>query len=87
MTLEKERFGNEWVQKQLVIEEVKILKSIPTAEQIKIAIGAALPLKENPKMAVKGRDLAGGLPKIIEVKSNELKRIFQYLKTSIDLLS
>ena len=43
-----------------------------TAEQIKISVGAALPLKENPKIAVKGRDLAGGLPKVIEVKSSEI---------------
>lgn len=43
-----------------------------TAEQVKITIGSALPLKENPRMMVRGRDLAGGLPKIIEVRSNEI---------------
>ncbi len=43
-----------------------------TAEEIKWAIGSALPKKDEEKMEVRGRDLIAGLPKTIEVKSNEI---------------
>jgi len=45
-----------------------------TAEEIKIAIGSALPLppKEEGSFEVRGRDLISGLPKNIEVKTNEI---------------
>lgn len=43
-----------------------------TAEDIKIAIGSALPTDENPTIEVRGRDLAGGLPKTITVTANEI---------------
>ena len=43
-----------------------------TAEDVKIAIGAALPFEGNPVMGVRGRDLAEGLPKTINVRSHEI---------------
>lgn len=45
-----------------------------TAEEIKIAIGSALPVppKEEQIFEVRGRDLISGLPKNIEVKTNEV---------------
>ena len=43
-----------------------------TAEDVKIAIGAALPLEGNPVVGVRGRDLAEGLPKTINVRSHEI---------------
>ena len=43
-----------------------------TAEEIKITIGAAVPLSEELSMAVKGRDLVTGLPRTIELKTNEI---------------
>lgn len=45
-----------------------------TAEDIKIAIGSAIPLDEELVMAVKGRDFVLGLPRTIEVKTNEIVR-------------
>jgi rod shape-determining protein MreB len=42
------------------------------AEQIKITIGSALPLEEELTMKVKGRDYVAGLPKTIEISSNEI---------------
>ena len=44
-----------------------------TAEQIKIAIGTAYPDEEVRKMQVKGRDLVAGIPKTIEVVSEEIR--------------
>ena len=44
-----------------------------TAEQIKINIGTAYPDDEIRKMFVKGRDLVAGIPKTIEVDSEEIR--------------
>lgn len=44
-----------------------------TAEQIKIAIGTAYPDEEVRRLQVKGRDLVAGIPKTIEVVSEEIR--------------
>lgn len=44
-----------------------------TAEEIKIKIGTALPLEEEEKMSIKGRDLIIGLPKTVEITSEEVR--------------
>ncbi|MDP3794625.1 MAG: rod shape-determining protein [bacterium] len=43
-----------------------------TAEEIKMAIGAALPQKEEESVEVRGRDLVSGLPQTMEISSNEV---------------
>jgi rod shape-determining protein MreB and related proteins len=43
-----------------------------TAEDIKIKIGSAMPIDEELSIAIKGRDLISGLPRSIEVKTNEI---------------
>ncbi|MEK7643330.1 MAG: rod shape-determining protein [Patescibacteria group bacterium] len=42
------------------------------AEEIKIAIGSAIPLKEEMVYIVKGRDFLTGLPRTTEIKTNEI---------------
>jgi rod shape-determining protein MreB len=44
-----------------------------TAEIIKISIGNAYPGDEVESMEVKGRDLVAGVPKILEIKSDEVR--------------
>ena len=44
-----------------------------TAEDIKIKIGSAYPLKEELEMQVKGRDLVAGLPKVLTITSEEIR--------------
>ncbi len=44
-----------------------------TAEQIKIEIGTAYPDSENKKIQVKGRDLVAGIPKTMEIESEEVR--------------
>lgn len=44
----------------------------PTAEEIKIRIGAALPLDEELEMEVQGRDQVAGLPRTISINSEEV---------------
>jgi rod shape-determining protein MreB len=43
-----------------------------TAEDVKIQIGSALPLEEDIKLEVRGRDQVAGLPRIVPVSSNEI---------------
>ena len=43
-----------------------------TAENIKMKIGSALPIDEELSMIIKGRDLVSGLPKSVEIKTNEI---------------
>lgn len=43
-----------------------------TAEDIKMKIGSAIPLDEELAMHVKGRDFISGLPRSVEIKTNEI---------------
>jgi rod shape-determining protein MreB len=44
-----------------------------TSEDIKIHIGSAFPLKQELKMQIKGRDLVTGLPRTLEISSQEIR--------------
>lgn len=44
-----------------------------TAEEVKIKVGSAYPLPSETTMAVKGRDVVTGLPKTIEISSEEVR--------------
>ena len=48
-----------------------------TAESVKIEIGSALPLERPLTMQVRGRDQVAGLPRTIEVDSNEITDAIQ----------
>ena len=48
-----------------------------TAEEVKIEIGAAVQLKEDLSMEVRGRDLVSGLPKNVKVTSQEVVEAIQ----------
>ena len=43
-----------------------------TAERVKIEIGSAVPIKEEMRVSVLGRDLISGLPKNITISTNEI---------------
>jgi rod shape-determining protein MreB len=43
-----------------------------TAEEIKLQIGAAMPLEEELTMEVRGRDVVAGLPRIVTLSSTEV---------------
>jgi rod shape-determining protein MreB len=44
-----------------------------TAESIKCAVGSAMPLEEEIEIEVKGRDLLSGIPKMINVSSEDIR--------------
>ena len=48
-----------------------------TAEEVKIAIGSALPVEEQKTAEIRGRDVSTGLPKEVTVASNEITEAIQ----------
>ncbi len=48
-----------------------------TAEEVKIAVGSALPVEDDLACTVRGRDLITGLPKTITVTSHEITQALQ----------
>jgi len=62
-----------------------------TAEEIKIKIGSAVPIEDEIKMTIKGRDYLSGLPRTAEVSTNEIvqaidKELRQIIKAIKDVL-
>jgi len=62
-----------------------------TAEEIKIQIGSAIPLDEELSMTIKGRDYVLGLPRSVEIKTNEIvkaisKELREIVKAIKDVL-
>ncbi len=54
-----------------------------TSENIKIEIGSAYPLEKEVDVEVKGRDLITGLPKLISVNSEEIRKALEIPVKSI----
>ena len=58
---------------QYIKRKYNLLIGERTAEEIKIGIGSAYPLEEEATMDIKGRDLMDGLPKNIQITSEEIR--------------
>ena len=56
-----------------VKKEYKLLIGQQTAEEIKLEIGSAHPLREEIQAEVRGRDLLTGLPKTVILSSDEVR--------------
>lgn len=54
-------------------EDLKLLIGEPTAEELKIAIGSAMPMEDKLEMTVRGRDMATGLPKEAVIKDTQIR--------------
>lgn len=48
-----------------------------TAEQVKIKIGSAVPLEEEIVITIKGRDFISGLPRAVDIGTNEIVKAIQ----------
>lgn len=62
-----------------------------TAEDVKIAIGSAVPVQEELVMAVRGRDFITGLPRSVELRTNDIvkamgKELREMVKAIRDVL-
>jgi rod shape-determining protein MreB len=62
---------------RFIRDEFKLLIGEPTAEELKITIGSAIPMNEKSEMRVLGRDMATGLPKEVVVKDSNIRAAMQ----------
>jgi len=58
---------------ELLRQNFKMCIGEATAEEIKIALGSACPLDEEPSIEVRGRDLSNGLPKSLTITSSDVR--------------
>lgn len=58
-------------------EEYKLLVGQGSAEDIKISIGSAYPLKERREMPMRGRNLVTGLPEEVMVSDDDIRRAIE----------
>lgn len=62
---------------EVIMRHVKSVYSLMigerTAEEIKMKIGSAFPMEDESTLPVRGRDLVAGLPKTVEVTSQEIR--------------
>jgi len=73
-------------------DEFNLLIGEKTAEDTKIAIGSAYPIKEKMERQIRGRDLVSGLPKEVTITSNQVREaishsirvIINNIKTTIE---
>lgn len=62
---------------QFARDEFNLLLGERTAEEVKIKIGSAYPLKEKMKAQIRGRDLVTGLPKEVTVTDEQIRHALQ----------
>jgi rod shape-determining protein MreB len=75
-----------------VKKEYSLMLGERTAEDIKMAIGSAFPMPDEPNAEIRGRDLVSGLPKTIVVSADEIRKaleepvnaIVDSVKTTLD---
>ena len=58
-------------------KEYSLMLGERTAEEIKMAIGSAFPLPDEPHAEIRGRDLVSGLPKTSIVSADEIRRAIE----------
>ena len=63
--------------------EYNLLIGERTAEEVKIGIGSAIPLKRRETVMVRGRDLITGLPHMIEISNEEITEALKEPLTTI----
>ncbi len=76
---------------QAIVEHIKKKHGLAigerTAELIKINIGSAIRQPEEEKINIRGRDLASGFPKTVEITSNEItEAISEHLREIVQII-
>jgi rod shape-determining protein MreB len=64
-----------------------LLIGLQTAEQIKVNVGNAYPTEEPESIDIKGRDLVTGIPKILTIDSEEIRKaISEHVATIVEAI-
>jgi len=58
-------------------KEYSLMLGERTAEEIKVELGSAFPLPEEPQAEIRGRDLISGLPRTVTVSSAEVRQALE----------
>ncbi len=58
-------------------KEYSLMLGERTAEEVKVALGSAFPLPDEPEAEIRGRDLVSGLPKTVTVSSTEVRQAIE----------
>ena len=58
-------------------KEYSLMLGERTSEEIKMTIGSAFPLPDEPYAEIRGRDLVTGLPKTIQISTEEIRRAIE----------
>jgi rod shape-determining protein MreB len=66
-----------------VKKEYSLMLGERTAEEIKMALGSAFPMPDEPHAEIRGRDLVSGLPKTIVVSAEEIRKAIEEPVNSI----
>lgn len=80
VVVKSSRIAGDEINESLIIylrREYSLLIGETTAEQVKIRIGNAYPLGQEEMMEIRGRDLIDGLPKSIQITSEEIRKASQ----------
>jgi len=62
---------------EYIQQKYKLLIGERSAEEVKITIGSALPLKEKKEFALRGRNLVSGLPEEIIIDSEDIRKALE----------
>jgi rod shape-determining protein MreB len=57
--------------------EVAVISLGGTAEEVKMALGSAFPLPDEPEAEIRGRDMVSGLPRNIVISSAEVRQALE----------
>jgi rod shape-determining protein MreB and related proteins len=78
-----DKFNNDII--KFIKDEFRLAIGEPSAEELKINIGSAIPLEQKMELAIRGRDMATGLPREVLVKDSFIRAaISKSLKIIID---
>ena len=58
-------------------KEYSLMLGERTAEEVKVELGSAFPLPDEPRAEIRGRDLVSGLPRTITVSSSEVRQALE----------
>ncbi|HET7327664.1 MAG TPA: rod shape-determining protein [Nocardioidaceae bacterium] len=58
-------------------KEYSLMLGERTAEEIKLTLGSAFPLPDEPQAEIRGRDLVSGLPKTVTISSAEVRQAIE----------
>ncbi len=72
---------------RFIRDEYKLLIGEPTAEEIKIMVGSAIPVEERSELPIRGRDMSTGLPREVLVRNTQIRiAISRSLRMIIDAI-